>query len=168
MESSLPTSPSRAPVCAIIHLISRRPRRDRATLKSCLRIRLWLGSYPFCLLSILWGLFTNPTFAQEGPEHHAESDRYWADLAKSYPAFVVDQSQLRVAAANELNTLGEWGPVLDWPHIPVSAAHLPDGRILTWASNDEEGFPGGQPEFTYAAAWDPSDESFKDGTTQQP
>ena len=257
-------------------------------------------SSPFLCALLLWSLFLNPIMAQEGPEHHAQSDAYWADLAKSYPAFVVDQSQLRVAAesvaynlgatnsgiaatdsregtgyimysvesvhtrfssnpphnesadhliavvydngqwkydnnsalysftplvtdrlvaevdfsndtatslvgpstlvnglsagyvsgdlvitpnvwtsspsaatgefgvdgtvitaGSELTILGEWGPVLDWPHIPVSAAHLPDGRILTWASNDEEGFPGGQPEFTYAAAWDPTDESFK-------
>ncbi|MEM8486210.1 MAG: putative Ig domain-containing protein, partial [Bacteroidota bacterium] len=118
---------------------------------------------PFRILSLLLFLpFLAPgAFAQEGPEHHAQSDAYWAEQAKAYPAFVVDPSQLRVAAANELNALGEWGPVLDWPHIPVSAAHLPDGRILTWASNDEEGFPGGQPEFTYAAAWDPATEDFK-------
>ena len=249
---------------------------------------------------LFWCFSLHPALAQEGPDHHAQSDAYWADLAKSYPAFVVDQSKLRVAAesvaytlgatnsgiaatdsrggtgyimysiesvhnrfssnpphaesadhliavvyengqwmydnnsalyaftplvtdrlvaevdfsndtatllvgqstlvnginagyvsgdlvitpnvwtsspsaadgefgvegtsitaGSELSSIGEWGPVLDWPHIPVSAAHLPDGRILTWASNDEEGFPGGQPEFTYAAAWNPADESFK-------
>ena len=108
-------------------------------------------------------LFTLPllTFAQESNDHHAQSDAYWASLAQSYPAFEVDRGSLRVAAANELHVLGSWGPILDWPHIPVSAAHLPDGRILTWASNKEDGFPGGQSEFTYAAAWDPSTEVFK-------
>ena len=116
---------------------------------------------PNAIALLFWALSISSAVAQESPEHHAQSDRYWADLAKAYPAFIVDESELRVAAANELNALGEWGPVLDWPHIPVSAAHLPDGRILTWASNDEEGFPGGQPEFTYAAAWDPLANEFK-------
>lgn len=50
---------------------------------------------------------------------------------------------------------GEWGPIIDWPHVPVSMANLPDGRILTWASNERDAFPGGRPEFTYAATWDP-------------
>ena len=49
---------------------------------------------------------------------------------------------------------GEWGPVLDWPHVPVSMANLPDGRILTFASNERNRFPGSvNDEFTYAAIW---------------
>ncbi len=117
---------------------------------------------PFLLfLSLLIFQFPVVGQAQESEDHHAESDAYWAQLAQSYPAFVVDEGSIRVAAANELNVLGEWGAVLDWPHIPVSAAHLADGRILTWASNEEDGFPGGEAEFTYAAAWDPTDGSFK-------
>jgi len=27
------------------------------------------------------------------------------------------------------NLMGSWGPVLAWPHIPISIANLPDGRI---------------------------------------
>ncbi|MFK7847308.1 MAG: putative Ig domain-containing protein [Rhodothermales bacterium] len=129
---------------------------------------MYLNSYDQWKISRIFTLFFLGVFllagsalAQESEDHHAQSDAYWAQLAQSYPAFNVDLSQLRVAAANELNVLGEWGPVLDWPHIPVSAAHLPDGRILTWASNEEDGFPGGQAEFTYAAAWDPVTEDFK-------
>jgi PA14 domain len=26
--------------------------------------------------------------------------------------------------------VGEWGPVIQWPHIAITAANLPDGRIL--------------------------------------
>ncbi len=141
--------------------------RTRIMPQPCSRSRMFLNRYnldkPLRALSLLLFLpFLVPAaFAQEGNDHHAQSDAYWAQQAQGYPAFQIDPSQLRVAAANELNTLGEWGPVLDWPHIPVSAAHLPDGRILTWASNEEDGFPGGQPEFTYAAAWDPVTEEFK-------
>lgn len=50
---------------------------------------------------------------------------------------------------------GSWGTVIPWsPHIPVTAATLPDGRLLTFASNQRTTFPSGQ-EFTYAAVWDP-------------
>ncbi len=55
---------------------------------------------------------------------------------------------------------GQWGAIIDWPHVAVSMANLPDGRILTWASNERDAFPGGRPEFTYAATWDPSTNEF--------
>ena len=92
---------------------------------------------------------------------HAADDAYWAELAMDYPPFIVNEEELRVAEPGQMNQLGVWGPVLEWPHIPVSAAHLPDGRILSWASNRVDGFPGGQPEFTYAAAWNPENGQFK-------
>jgi YVTN family beta-propeller protein len=57
---------------------------------------------------------------------------------------------------------GSWGPVLPWPHVAVSMANLPDGRILTFASNEREGFPLDRPEFTYAATWDPVTGAFAD------
>jgi galactose oxidase len=51
---------------------------------------------------------------------------------------------------------GQWGPVLLWPHVAVSMANLPDGRILTYASNEPNAFPGSlQDEYTHAAVWDP-------------
>jgi len=51
---------------------------------------------------------------------------------------------------------GQWGPVLVWPHVPVSVANLPDGRVLTFASNEPNRFPGSQnDEYTHAAVWDP-------------
>ncbi len=50
---------------------------------------------------------------------------------------------------------GVWGPIIEWPHVPVSMANLPDGRILTFASNEPNAFPGSvNDEFTYAAVWD--------------
>jgi YVTN family beta-propeller protein len=57
---------------------------------------------------------------------------------------------------------GAWGPVINWtPHIPVSAANLPDGRILTFASNQRTSFPVG-PEFTFAATWNPATGVFQE------
>jgi hypothetical protein len=50
--------------------------------------------------------------------------------------------------------------VIAWtPHIPVSAATLPDGRVLTFASNQRTTFPSGV-EFTYAATWNPATGQF--------
>ncbi len=55
---------------------------------------------------------------------------------------------------------GSWGPVIPWtPHIPVTAATLPDGRLLTFSSNERTTFPIG-PEFTYTAVWDPATGQF--------
>ncbi|MEM7799605.1 MAG: galactose oxidase-like domain-containing protein [Chloroflexota bacterium] len=90
---------------------------------------------------------------------HGLSDMAMAEAALNAPAFNVT---LALAAANELDSHvgGEWGPVIDWPEIPVSAANLPDGRVVTWASNRVNSFPGNRPEFAYASVWDPSDNSF--------
>ncbi len=55
---------------------------------------------------------------------------------------------------------GSWGPIISWtPHIPVSAAVLPNGKLMTFASNERTAFPAG-PEFTYAAVWDPATGTF--------
>ncbi|MBL9144325.1 MAG: putative Ig domain-containing protein [Verrucomicrobiaceae bacterium] len=57
---------------------------------------------------------------------------------------------------------GSWSAIINWtPHIPVSAANLPDGRILTFASNQRTSFPAG-PEFTYAATWNPATGTFQE------
>lgn len=57
---------------------------------------------------------------------------------------------------------GSWSSIINWtPHIPVSAANLPDGRLLTFASNQRTSFPAG-PEFTYAATWNPATGAFQE------
>ena len=53
---------------------------------------------------------------------------------------------------------GQWGAVIDWPHIAVSAANLPDGRILTWSGSERETWP--TDEQTYSATWDPQTGEF--------
>ncbi len=52
---------------------------------------------------------------------------------------------------------GTWGGAIDWPHIPVSAANLPDGRILTWLGGSALAFDGG---LTKSSVYDPIDGSF--------
>ncbi len=54
---------------------------------------------------------------------------------------------------------GLWGPVITWPHIAISAANLPDGRVLSWSSTETNAFPSG-PTFTHASVFDPVGESF--------
>ena len=57
---------------------------------------------------------------------------------------------------------GSWSSVINWtPHIPVSVANLPDGRLLSFASNQRTSFPVGA-EFTYAATWDPATGAFQE------
>ena len=58
------------------------------------------------------------------------------------------------------NVVGQWGPVISWPLIPVSIANLPDGRILSWSGSERETWP--RPEQNYSTVWDPSDGSFTD------
>ncbi len=87
-----------------------------------------------------------------GPDDHVLSDQLAAEAAALAPAFVAPAA----AAPADPTGAGAWGAVIAWtPHIPVTAATLPDGRLLTFASNQRTTFPGG-PEFTYAAVWDPA------------
>ena len=55
---------------------------------------------------------------------------------------------------------GQWGGVIPWPHIAVSAANLPDGRILTWSGSERETWP--TTEQTYSATWDPATGVFEE------
>ncbi|HEU4428402.1 MAG TPA: PA14 domain-containing protein, partial [Myxococcota bacterium] len=50
--------------------------------------------------------------------------------------------------------VGAWSPVIAWPHIAITAANLPDGRVLTWSSTETNAFPSSV-EFTHAAVFDP-------------
>ena len=117
-------------------------------------------SLSFATIFVLF-LFVLCSSAQAQQTTHAEDDLEWSRQVANEPAFVVDVSKLRVATANELNQLGQWSEIIDWPHTAVSAANLPDGRILTYASNEEDSWPAGKGEFTYAAAWDPATGEFK-------
>ncbi|MEL6543716.1 MAG: galactose oxidase-like domain-containing protein, partial [Myxococcota bacterium] len=57
---------------------------------------------------------------------------------------------------------GRWSDVKPWPHIAVSAANLPDGRVLTFSGSERETWP--TTEFTYSAIYDPSDGTFTEIT----
>lgn len=89
-----------------------------------------------------------------GEADHGLSDQLSAEAEALAPAFPVMAPAATTATARI--SLGEWGNIIAWtPHLPVTAATLPDGRLLTFASNQRTTFPVG-PEFTYAAVWNPA------------
>jgi YVTN family beta-propeller protein len=53
---------------------------------------------------------------------------------------------------------GQWGKIIPWPHIAVSAANLPDGRVLTWSGSERAIWPA--EEKTYSATWNPQTGEF--------
>jgi YVTN family beta-propeller protein len=87
-------------------------------------------------------------------DSHAQDDAFAAEAAALLPP--AEPVIAAVVAPEDRDTLGDWSAVIPWtPHIPVSAATLPDGRLLTFASNQRTTFPSGS-EFTYAAVWNPA------------
>ncbi|MHB1081102.1 MAG: PA14 domain-containing protein [Prosthecobacter sp.] len=87
---------------------------------------------------------------------HAEADALLAEAARLAPAAEAVVLSVGAISPAEYVTKGNWSAVIPWtPHIPASAAMLPDGRLLTFASNQRTTFPDG-PQFTYAAVWDPA------------
>ncbi len=63
-----------------------------------------------------------------------------------------------IGAPPDVATLGQWGPVIPWPHVAVSAANLPDGRILTWSGSERATWP--TTEQTYSGTWNPETGEF--------
>ncbi len=53
--------------------------------------------------------------------------------------------------------LGSWGNVIEMPAIPVSAANLPDGRVLTWSAYNRNTFEPTDQDFgrSYTSIFDP-------------
>ena len=70
-------------------------------------------------------------------------------------------SLIALPAWGQRNVTGAWGPVIQWPHIPVSVAHLADGRVITWASTRPTTSPAGE-TFTYSTIFDPRTNTFSD------
>lgn len=98
------------------------------------------------------------TAVQAGKDPHIQEDTFAAEAAALLPASVITANAAPTPA--QRITLGDWSAIIPWtPHIPVSAATLPDGRVLTFASNERTSFPAG-PEFTYAATWNPATGQF--------
>ena len=108
-------------------------------------------------------IIINDALVREVPDftdHHDMSMEELEELVKDFPPFERNQMSTRNNLPVSLG--GDWSEAIAWPHIPVSAANLPDGRLITWASNRRTSFPGGQPEQTYTATWDPETNEFEE------
>jgi hypothetical protein len=80
------------------------------------------------------------------------------------PPFIVPE-ELQIAAALPAEG-GTWSAVIEWPHIPASAAQLPDGRLLTWAAATGTLW-NSNGSFTQAAIWDPVSGEFENVNNPQ-
>jgi YVTN family beta-propeller protein len=110
-----------------------------------------------CGTFLLSGL---PPVARADLDPHVQADTFAAEAAALLPVDARPVAVLAPPTPTQRITLGDWSAVIPWtPHIPVSAATLPDGRVLTFASNQRTTFPSG-PEFTYAATWNPATGQF--------
>ena len=68
------------------------------------------------------------------------------------------------AATGTPAEIGSWGPVLDWPHVAVSMATLPDGQVLTYSGSERRTWP--TTEQTYSAVWNPATGVFQENLHQ--
>lgn len=97
--------------------------------------------------------------AMAGDAHHSSVDRLMVEASALLPPAENAATNLISTPASRASK-GEWSSIIPWtPHIPVSAALMPDGRLLTFASNQRTSFPDGV-QFTYAAVWDPATGAF--------
>ena len=88
---------------------------------------------------------------------HAGDDAFWADAAALLPGF-----NGTPAEPGPSNQDGTWSDVKPWPFIPVSAATLPNGKVLTYAGQERTSWPGTKTQ-TYWGIWDPKTEQFDEG-----
>ena len=99
------------------------------------------------------------SLAPAGEDDHGELDKFMAEAVGLLPVHSIvaepATANAQVQSPSDRALYGEWGELISWPFIPVTAANLPDGRILSFASNERTDFPVG-PEFTYAGVWDPA------------
>lgn len=87
-------------------------------------------------------------------------DEYWASLAQNYAPFERPDPPLGAAyGAEDLQFVGSWSSVTDWPLIATGAANLPDGRVVGWSSQTPDTFTGKE-ENTHGTIYDPLTNSF--------
>ena len=88
----------------------------------------------------------------DGVLTHEQEDALAAEAARLAPADTAPVVQsLPPVPPSQYATLGTWGEIIPWtPHIPVTCAQLPDGRMLTFASSERTTW--GMPEPTAPGA----------------
>lgn len=84
---------------------------------------------------------------------------------KRWLACGVAAGAMQIGQASAEN-LGRWSEVIPFPNIPVSAAVLPNGKLLTWSSYQPfffEGDIGTEVSQTYTSIFDPPTRAFTPG-----
>ncbi len=94
-----------------------------------------------------------------GNDSHLEGDYKLARLARERDeAPLALPASVARAISGPANSVGQWGPVVQWSFAFAAAASLPDGRIVAWGGNNPTSFTGGN--FTHSAVWDPATGQF--------
>ncbi len=98
------------------------------------------------------------------PQGHAAEDA--VELSPSQETRMSRASMKRTAAASararadtagDPGEVGRWGPVEEWPVVPIWAALLPDGKVLAYASvGDKATESFAEQNKTEATLWDPA------------
>ena len=97
------------------------------------------------------------------PHRHAEEDSVvlgqTAQRRLNHHTRVASGRESRAAAAvsGTPDQVGKWGPVVNWPVVPIFAALLPNGKVLAYDSVGDhavETYPN--QTFTRATVWDPA------------
>ena len=89
---------------------------------------------------------------------HSSDDQFWQDAAALLPA-----SNSSPQPAGPSSTAGQWSPVRSWPHVPVSAAVLPNGKLLTYSGQEVRHWPGTATR-TRWTVYDPATDTFDTDT----
>ncbi len=79
---------------------------------------------------------------------------HFASSDKTQATFPVPEVKTTEENQN-LATQGQWSSIIDLPLIPVSAATLPNGKVLLWAASNKYDFAGGTPQ-TWTSIFDPT------------
>lgn len=91
-----------------------------------------------------------------GTDPSAESTPSQEGAAESSPTLRAAKASEPLAAVSA----GKWSPLISVPLVPSSAAQLPSGKILLWASNTKFSFGGGG--VTFMAEFDPVSGTFSE------
>jgi hypothetical protein len=100
----------------------------------------------------------------ETAQGHAEEDAVELTPAQelqmsraSRKRSVAASARARADTAGDPGEVGSWGPVEEWPVVPIWAALLPDGKVLAYASvGDKATESFAEQNKTEATLWDPT------------
>ncbi|MEM1296191.1 MAG: hypothetical protein AAGH89_12560, partial [Verrucomicrobiota bacterium] len=112
------------------------------------------------LVQILTGFLVGCLFLsslQAGDDHPGD-DQFWQDAAALLPSVQPSPSPSGPSSTN-----GQWSSVRNWPHVPVSAAVLPNGKLLTYSGQEVRHWPGTATR-TRWTVYDPDGDSFDTAT----